>query len=1008
MSVDPLENKSPNVSMNISLQEGFLDLKKFEKVKILHNWKFGFVYEVLEKEQGYTLNARISKNIIANYSNDELAYLTQDLNVLSRFSHPLIMKTLGYSPINFNNLPNPVIVTEFLPTTLSDKIHSGLTSTQKLIIIHGIASAMSYLHSHDIIHRDLTTNNILIDINNLPKLANFGFSIAATEIENDDQPQFLSELIGTPLYCSPEILQNLSYSKAGDVYSYSIILYEIITNMKPFKNIITIGKLYTKVVTEDKRPELPNDIQNSYRLLIQNCWSKEPNERPTFDQIVEQLESDAGFITDDVNEVEYRQYIEKVKKSEMKYTQNDRFLKMEDFIKPETATNDPVIFQFSKNIQIDTNKTVDLKNFQKMKEFGSGGFAKIFKATEIETTNVYAAKIYTDEFDKRSIDFLKKLSNEVNIHSYLNHPSIVKYCGFSPTNFEGDIFPVLMTELIPNGTLANVISLASLSLTPHEWDLTKILVNMYGIASAMLYLHSHNVIHGDLNPANVLEDENYHPVICDFGSSNYKETKSLKADDNKGIIAFTAPEALEDQQFSAASDSYSFGLVTFSMLTNQMPFSEITQIFELVEKLKTGYRPEMSDKIPEVYQNLIKRCWSQEPSERPTFSEILSELKDNPDYIIKGIDKYEFLDYIDYIDSYHSTFHDENPVLKIDESYNFEDEEDEDEEMDNIDISYEQILQKQKGYAKFESLKKETCNLNDFEKKAKIGEGSFGSVYKVLEKNIKFIYAAKISKVDFDFESDSPIKSINLNRELDVISSLNHPCILRFIAYNPKNFNKAPKPIIITEYAVGGSLEDILKMERNSISINGWDETKKIINIYGIASSLAYLHSHGIIHRDMKPENVLLSCFLLARLLHEHFKEDERAVHGIEDYCKLAATDIGLYFLELSKEEDQNKENSAKAFEWFEEAYKMKKTSASVNNYALCFLNGIFVERDIEKAKAIFTEGAEKGDTVSMYHLAHILEETDTAMSIEYYRRAAQLGHKESQARYSSMIANPK
>ena len=192
-----------------------------------------------------------------------------------------------------------------------------------------------------------------------------------------------------------------------------------------------------------------------------------------------------------------------------------------------------------------------------------------------------------------------------------------------------------------------------------------------------------------------------------------------------------------------------------------------------------------------------------------------------------------------------------------------------------------------------------------------------------------------------------------------------------------------------------------------------------------------------------------LSCFLLARLLHEHFKEDERAVQsaregaergdkfsqcilghfiargigtkknrqegvrlmlesGIEDYCKLAATDIGLYFLELSKEEDQNKENSAKAFEWFEEAYKMKKTSASVNNYALCFLNGIFVERDIEKAKAIFTEGAEKGDPVSMYHLAHILETSDTVQSIEYYKRAAQLGHEESQACYSSMIKNQK
>ena len=118
---------------------------------------------------------------------------------------------------------------------------------------------------------------------------------------------------------------------------------------------------------------------------------------------------------------------------------------------------------------------------------------------------------------------------------------------------------------------------------------------------------------------------------------------------------------------------------------------------------------------------------------------------------------------------------------------------------------------------------------------------------------------------------------------------------------------------------------------------------------------------------------------------------------GIEDYYRLAATDIGLYFLELSKEEDQNKKNSAKAFEWFEKAYKMKKTSASVNNYALYILNGIFVEPDIEKAKTIFIEGAEKEDPNSMYHLARILEKADTAQSIEYYKCAAKLGHKKSQ-----------
>ena len=72
---------------------------------------------------------------------------------------------------------------------------------------------------------------------------------------------------------------------------------------------------------------------------------------------------------------------------------------------------------------------------------------------------------------------------------------------------------------------------------------------------------------------------------------------------------------------------------------------------ELVAKemLKQKWRPEFTDKIPKVYQNLVKKCWSEDPSSLPTFDEIVHELKTNPEFITESVDKDEYFKYIKYI-----------------------------------------------------------------------------------------------------------------------------------------------------------------------------------------------------------------------------------------------------------------------------------------------------------------------------------------------------------------------
>lgn len=133
-----------------------------------------------------------------------------------------------------------------------------------------------------------------------------------------------------------------------------------------------------------------------------------------------------------------------------------------------------------------------------------------------------------------------------------------------------------------------------------------------------------------------------------------------------------------------------------------------------------------------------------------------------------------------------------------------------------------------------------------------IGHGSFGKVFKVKHKETNQIYAAKIPINKLETYSEQEL--LNMSREVSIMSKINHPSVLKFIGFNNKSFNKKPKPVIITEYALNGSLNDFISRCEKNI----FNPTHKLIIIYGIASGMSYLHSHEILHRDLKPENILI------------------------------------------------------------------------------------------------------------------------------------------------------
>jgi len=144
------------------------------------------------------------------------------------------------------------------------------------------ALGMNWLHGITrIVHNDLKSANLLVDNHMRVKVTDFGFS----SIKEGDQ--FVDKAKkGTPLWMAPEVMMGQPYDDKADVYSFGIILWEIVTRDVPYKHHSDYNTFSRAVCHEHERPPLPVDTMPSLKYLITNCWDHNPKLRPSFNEIV--------------------------------------------------------------------------------------------------------------------------------------------------------------------------------------------------------------------------------------------------------------------------------------------------------------------------------------------------------------------------------------------------------------------------------------------------------------------------------------------------------------------------------------------------------------------------------------------------------------------------------------------------------------------------------------------------------------------------------------------------
>lgn len=227
--------------------------------------------------------------------NENLFY--RSVQIFSQCNHPTIVPFIGYCiEKNKGNIYLKAIENGSLDQYIGnpEKTKDPLwDDTHKLIISYGVACAMEYLHSHDIVDRDLKSKHVLLDSELHPILTDFDCSV---KINDPFDPESTIHQT-TAIIMAPEFLddfQKYNRTKPIDVYSYSIILYEIWTGSHPYPENISMFKIIHNVMNK-VRPEFPSTINSNIRDLITKCWDHDPEKRPTFTDICNILEG-ADFI----------------------------------------------------------------------------------------------------------------------------------------------------------------------------------------------------------------------------------------------------------------------------------------------------------------------------------------------------------------------------------------------------------------------------------------------------------------------------------------------------------------------------------------------------------------------------------------------------------------------------------------------------------------------------------------------------------------------------------------
>ncbi|PON96040.1 Mitogen-activated protein kinase kinase kinase [Trema orientale] len=227
----------------------------------------------------------VKKFLNQDFSGEALLQFRSEVEIMLRLRHPNVVLFMGA----VTRSPHFSILTEFLPRgslyRLLHRPNPQLDEKRRMKMALDVAKGMNYLHtSHPtIVHRDLKSPNLLVDKNWVVKVCDFGLS-------RMKHHTFLSSksTAGTPEWMAPEVLRNEPANEKCDVYSFGVILWELATARIPWRGLNPM-QVVGAVGFQNRRLEIPEEVDPEVAQIIHDCWERDPNLRPSFSQLMIRL-----------------------------------------------------------------------------------------------------------------------------------------------------------------------------------------------------------------------------------------------------------------------------------------------------------------------------------------------------------------------------------------------------------------------------------------------------------------------------------------------------------------------------------------------------------------------------------------------------------------------------------------------------------------------------------------------------------------------------------------------
>jgi serine/threonine protein kinase len=257
-----------------------IDLQDLTFVRKVGEGAFSEVWE------GYWNGVHVAIKKLKSMVDDELfqARFLREVESLRKGNHQNVVMFFGVC------LRPACIITEFMAGgNLYDLLHkTGMKMSTALVVKLALDLAVGLLHLHSltILHRDLTSLNILLDEMGNIKISDFGLSREKTQ---EGSMTMTLGGICNPRWRPPEITKNIGhYSEKVDVYSFALVVWEILTGELPFSNLDG-PQAAAQVAYTGLRPVIPPTCPAPLRNLLQRCWADDAKLRPDFKEIVESL-----------------------------------------------------------------------------------------------------------------------------------------------------------------------------------------------------------------------------------------------------------------------------------------------------------------------------------------------------------------------------------------------------------------------------------------------------------------------------------------------------------------------------------------------------------------------------------------------------------------------------------------------------------------------------------------------------------------------------------------------